>query len=214
MLGGVSHLSRAWRALIPGSSSPAAVSRVGDDLLIRWREPHRYYHTVDHLSAVLAVIDEFGDRAADTVAVALAAWFHDAIYDPHRLDNEEASALLAESSLPDLGVPPDQVAEVARLVRLTASHDPIPGDRNGALLTDADLAILGAAPEAYRAYARAVRQEYAFVPEAAFAAGRGGVLQGLLALPRLYHVPALRDRWEDQAKHNISSELAALFSAI
>jgi predicted metal-dependent HD superfamily phosphohydrolase len=203
-------LLHAWQSLLPSSAPPGAVTRVGQNLLDRWQEPQRHYHTVDHLAAVLRVVEDHASHAADATAVALAGWFHDAVYDPRRVDNEEASALLAEAVLPGLDVTAARVAEVARLVRLTASHDPIPGDRNGGLLTDADLAILASPARAYQAYIRAVRAEYAFVPDAAFSAGRAGVLHNLLNLPRLFHTPALRDRWEDPARGNITEELAML----
>jgi predicted metal-dependent HD superfamily phosphohydrolase len=206
----VSDLLHAWQSILPASAPPSGVTRTGEDLLVRWGERHRYYHTVEHLQAVLWVIDEQAATAQDVTAVRLAAWFHDAIYDPRRVDNEEASALLAEAVLPDLDVPAAQVAEVARLVRLTASHDPMPGDRNGGLLTDADLSILAATPESYRAYTIAVRREYAHLPDAAFATGRAAVLNNLLGLPRLFHTPVLRERWEEPARMNITWELAAL----
>ncbi|MGH7753799.1 MAG: HD domain-containing protein [Gemmatimonadales bacterium] len=206
----MSDLLLAWRDALPVSAPESAASRVGDDLLTRWGEAHRHYHTVAHLSAVLRIIDDYSDRAADAGAVKLAAWFHDAIYDPQRVDNEEASALLAEATLPDLGVDAARLAEVARLIRLTASHDPLPGDRNGGLLTDADLAILAAEPQVYRAYTLAIRREYAHIPDDAFEAGRAAVLHNLLALPRMFHTPVLRDRWEEAARHNISWELSAL----
>ncbi len=192
-------------------SAPASLAaRVGEDLLSRWSEPHRHYHTVNHLGIVLTVVEEQAERAEDPTAVRLAAWYHDAIYDPHRVDNEEASAILVEATLPELGVAPDRVAEVARLVRLTASHDPIPGDRNGGLLTDADLCVLASPPEVYLAYTAAVRREYGHVPDAAFVAGRAAVLQNLLSLPRLFHTPTLRDRWEDTARANMTRELSSL----
>jgi predicted metal-dependent HD superfamily phosphohydrolase len=210
MLVAVSDLLHAWRDALPPAATMAAVSRVGDDLLARWTEPHRHYHTVDHLQAVLAVVNDNTDTAADPMAVKLAAWFHDAIYDPTRVDNEEASALLAESVLPELRVAMAQVSEIARLVRLTATHDPMPGDRNGGLLMDADLAILAAPPDTYRAYTVAIRREYAHLDDATFAAGRAGVLANLLALPRLFHTTALRDRWEDVARHNVNAELASI----
>jgi predicted metal-dependent HD superfamily phosphohydrolase len=206
----VSDLSHAWRAALPASAPSGAVSRALDDLLARWNEPHRHYHTAEHLANVLAVLEEHADRASDPDAVILAAWYHDAIYDPQRVDNEEASALLAEATLPTLDVLDAQVAEVARLVRLTATHDPIPGDRNGGLLTDADLAILAADSATYLAYTQAVRAEYSYVPDAAFAAGRAEVLHHLLALPRLFHTPVLRDRWEEVARANITVELTTL----
>jgi predicted metal-dependent HD superfamily phosphohydrolase len=206
----MSDLLDAWREALPASVPAGVAHRSGEELLARWAEPQRHYHTVDHLAAVLHVIDEHHNLAADTDAVRLAAWFHDAVYDPHRVDNEEASALLAEAGLPALQVTADRVAEIARLVRLTAGHDPAPGDRNGSLLTDADLAVLASAPETYRAYAVAVRREYAHVPDAAFAAGRAGVLENLLSLPRLFHCQQLRERWEETARHNVSAELTAL----
>jgi predicted metal-dependent HD superfamily phosphohydrolase len=210
MLGGVNELLQAWRATLPASAPAGLVTRTGENLLARWSEPQRHYHTVAHLSVVLAVIDEHAGRAGDPTAVRLAAWYHDAVYDPKRVDNEEASALLAEAALPELDVPTDRVTEVARLVRLTASHDPIPGDRNGGLLTDADLCVLASPPEVYQTYTAAVRREYAHVPDHAFAAGRAAVLNNLLSLPRLFHTPVLRERWEDMARANITRELATM----
>lgn len=206
----MSDLIDAWRDALPASALSRTAAAAGEELLARWSEPHRRYHTVDHLVAVLHVVDDHAHRAADPNAVRLSAWFHDAVYDPHRMDNEEASALLAEGMLPALGVGPAQLAEVARLVRLTAGHDPMPGDRNGGLLTDADLAILAATPDAYRAYTAAIRQEYAHVPDAAFVTGRAAVLENLLGLRRLYHTAELRERWEDAARLNLSWELTGL----
>jgi predicted metal-dependent HD superfamily phosphohydrolase len=206
----VSDLLQAWRDALPRSAPAALATGVGGDLLARWSQPQRHYHTVNHLRVVLAVVDEHAAHAEDATAVRLAAWYHDAVYEPTRVDNEEASALLAEAALPGLDVPPDRVAEVARLVRLTASHDPIPGDRNGGLLTDADLSVLASPAEVYAAYTAAVRREYAHVPDAAFVVGREAVLTNLLALPRLFHTPDLRDRWEDLARSNIARELGGL----
>jgi predicted metal-dependent HD superfamily phosphohydrolase len=212
MLVVVADLLTSWRQALPAAAPAEPAARVGAELLRRWSEPHRHYHTTSHLAVVLGVIDEHAGHATDPDAVRLAAWFHDAIYDPHRVDNEEASALLAEATLPALGLPAERVAEVARLVRLTATHDPAPGDRNGELLTDADLAVLASPQDAYLAYTAAVRREYAHVSEPQFVAGRAAVLHNLLSLPSLFHVPALRERWEDVARTNLSRELTALRS--
>ncbi|MFF2809457.1 hypothetical protein ACFVT2_20185 [Streptomyces sp. NPDC058000] len=182
------------------------------NLLDRWAEPQRHYHTTDHLTAVLARIDELAAHADDLPAVQLAAWFHDAVYRPDRSENEERSAALAERALPELGIAPPRTAEVARLVRLTVTHDPAPDDRNGAVLCDADLAVLAGSPDAYATYAAAVRTEYGFVPDPDFRAGRAAVLRQLLALPRLFRTPQGHDRWEQPARHNLSTELALLES--
>ena len=185
---------------------------LGDDLVARWAEPHRRYHTLDHLVRVLDGVDEFGGYADDVAAVRFAAWFHDAVYDSGAAsaDNEELSARLAEAELPAVGVPGERVAEVARLVRLTKGHEVADGDRNGAVLCDADLAVLGGASEAYAAYAQAIREEYAEVPDDQFRSGRTAVLRGLLELPALFRTPVGAKRYEARARANMEAEIARL----
>ncbi|MTE19611.1 hypothetical protein F0L17_10820 [Streptomyces sp. TRM43335] len=193
-----------------GAPSPYAYA---DDLLARWAEPHRRYHTTDHLIAVLDRIGLLSAHCEDPEAVAavtLAAWFHDAVHLPDRSTNEERSARLAERALPEAGVPPRLAAEVARLVRLTVTHDPAPGDTGGEVLCDADLAVLAGTPREYAAYAAAVREEYASVPDDAFRVGRADVLRRLLGLPRLFRTPYGHDHWEHDARRNLTTELELL----
>ncbi len=173
-------------------------------------EPTRRYHNVHHLEHVLASLDLVAATASDQTAVAVAAWFHDAIYDVRRDDNEEQSARLAESVLRPLCVPALSVEEVARLVRLTRTHDPAPGDANGEALCDADLAILGSPEGAYAEYVARVRAEYAHVDDGTFRAGRSAVLRQLLDLPLLFRTPEGHRRWEAAARANVESELARL----
>ncbi len=179
----------------------------------RYAEPHRRYHDSRHLDAVLRHVEDLAAEAADPTAVRLAAWFHDAVYEPARDDNEAASAELARVLLGGTGFAPGLVTEVGRLVLLTAGHRPEPGDRNGAVLCDADLAILGADPGDYDAYAREVRQEYAHVPAPAFAAGRAAVLRGLLEQRPLFRTTTGAARWESAARANLTRELTALGAA-
>ncbi|MFI8289478.1 hypothetical protein ACIGBL_10030 [Streptomyces sp. NPDC085614] len=185
----------------------------GRNLLARWAEPQRRYHTVDHLRAVLDRIDELADlggEGGELELVRLAAWFHDAVYRPDRSENEERSAVLAEKALTEAGLTVHEVAEVARLVRLTASHDPAEGDINGEALCDADLAILASTPDTYARYTAAVREEYAFVPEDAFREGRAVILRHLLSLPRLFRTPYGAAAWESAARGNMEREFKAL----
>ncbi|MBL1078991.1 metal-dependent phosphohydrolase [Nocardia sp. 2] len=198
-------LLERWNALA-GAGARAA----GEDLVRRYGETHRRYHTVDHLAAMLAVIDDLAADAADVDAVRYAAFFHDAVYAVDRGDNEERSAVLAETVLPALGVSAERVAEVARLVRLTSGHHPDPADRNGGVLCDADLAILAADESGYAAYTAAVRAEYAHVPDELFRKGRAAVLQGLIQQERLFRTPTGRARYEVAARANLAAELAAL----
>lgn len=206
-------LRESWRRTlltVRGGAERPDPAPYADDLLRRWSEPQRRYHTLAHLAAVLGHIDVLEAYADDPDAVRLAAWFHDAVYLPERSENEERSARLAERALPEAGVSEERTAEVARLVRLTVTHDPADDDRDGQVLCDADLAILASPPSAYAAYTAAVREEYHFVPSEAFRDGRAAVLRQLLDLPRLFRTPYGREKWEATARYNITSELEML----
>ncbi|MCP3783902.1 metal-dependent phosphohydrolase [Micromonospora sp. A3M-1-15] len=208
------ELMERWRdaARSAGATDPAGVERAGARLLAAWREPHRHYHTVTHLRAVLDVVDAYAGSARRPDLVRLAAWCHDAVYDPRAGGdaNERASAELAGELLTAAGLPAAAVTGVRRLVLLTAGHAVGPDDPDGALLCDADLAVLAAPPADYDRYAAAVRREYAHVPDPGFRAGRAAVLTGLLALPALYRLPEPHARWESPARANLTRELATL----
>jgi predicted metal-dependent HD superfamily phosphohydrolase len=199
-------------AALPPGTDPAAAATIARDLLERWAEPHREYHTGDHLAATLSIVDANARLADDLMAVRLAAWFHDAIYDPAAAPggNEAASAALAIQYLAILDVDEARADEVARLVRLTAEHDPVPGDRNGCLLADADLAVLATEEPVYDAYAAAVRREYGHVPDPLYRAGRIRVLDHLLALPELYRVVPAQAEWTAAAHANLLRERSRL----
>ncbi len=183
-----------------------------DLVVAAYADPARGYHDTEHLASVLARLDELAAAGVgfDRLPVLLAAWFHDAVYDGER-DAEERSAAWAEDALP-AHLDPAVVAEVARLVRLTETHDPAAGDRNGCALSDADLAILASPREQYDAYAAAVRVEYAHLDEETFRQGRAAVLAQLAAKPRLFRTDYASVRWEDPARANLERELAALSS--
>ncbi|TDC71603.1 metal-dependent phosphohydrolase [Micromonospora sp. KC606] len=210
----MTELIERWRAAMRGAGATAddrTLDRAGGELLTRWWEPHRHYHTVRHLTAVLDVVDGYATQVGRPDLVRLAAWCHDAVYDPRAGGdaNERNSAALAGTLLGRSGVPAAGVAEVRRLVLLTAGHAVAADDREGALLCDADLAILAAPPQAYDAYAAAIRREYAHVPEPDYRAGRARVLASLLALPALFRLPPLA-AGEAPARANLTRELAAL----
>ena len=192
-----------WRGLVDDEAA-------GRELLARWSEPHRRYHDIDHLRAVLHAIDELARHASDADAVRLAAWFHDAAYRGRPGRDERESAELAASILPSLGVEAAHVAEVIRLVELTATHQPAPADANGAVLCDADLAVLGGDPDAYAAYAAAVRAEYEHVPDGEFRTGRIAVLERFAFRNPLFHTSTAQNRWEQIARRNIDTELSLL----
>lgn len=198
---------RRWERDFPGRSA------LGQELVRRYGSVSRSYHDARHLLEVLDAVDAMTEEADDLEAVRLAAWFHDAVYDVRAPDNEERSAELAESVLPAYDVNDATVAEVARLVRLTETHDPHVGDRNGEVLCDADLAILASDESRYATYVDGVRAEYRHVDDKTFAIGRAAVLRQLLALSRLFRTKHGQATWEDRARSNVTRELDELTTA-
>lgn len=195
-------LLNRWNSVMPGHDGLFL------DLLDRWGEEHRKYHGRTHLLAVLEALDVLTEPEEPPRTVVLAGWFHDAVYHGIAGQDEEDSAVLAEERLHDAGLPPADIAEVARLVRMTADHRPEPGDRDGALLSDADLSVLGGEPEEYARYVSAVRQEYGHIGDADFAAGRAAVVRHLLGLDPLFHTRRARELWLEAARRNLAGELS------
>lgn len=201
----VDALRRRWSTRHP------AMSHVGALLVARYADPSRVYHELTHLSDVLDRIDDLADECPDPTLVELAGWFHDAVYDVRRADNELASADLATALLTPY-LTGEQVGEVARLVLLTRDHAVTDGDANGAVLCDADLAVLAGGPSAYRDYTERVRREYAHVSDDDFRSGRDDVLRRLLALSALFHTRHGTEHWEQPARANLQRELTTLLT--
>lgn len=185
---------------------PARWEPEGAAILAGWREPHRRYHDASHLARCLRGLQAVRAVAADPDHVELAIWLHDAVYDPTAADNEARSAAWAERVLAAVDLPDD--GRVTRMILATRhAAEPAPGD--DALLVDIDLSVLGASRRVYARYARAVRAEYSFVPEEAWRVGRGRVLAGFLALPRIFRTPSFTGL-EAAARENLAWEAAGL----
>lgn len=194
---------------MPKTSATAAL----DELIRAYSEPGRHYHNLDHIAALLELLDRHGNDLRTRDAVELAIFFHDAVYVPTRPDNEAASAALARARLTQLGVGDALVSEVEHLILATrhgASLADADSDPDLALLLDLDLSVLGAERAAYAAYARAIRSEYAIVPDDLYRPGRRRVLAEFLARPRIYATPRLRDLWEVTARSNLQWERTTL----
>ncbi|MEY4555102.1 MAG: hypothetical protein RL093_221 [Pseudomonadota bacterium] len=184
---------------------------VRDELIARYGEPHRRYHTMTHIEDCLAQVaasTDFSDEQRSLLDAAI--WFHDAIYDATRHDNEAESAKLAVERLSSAGAAPAFVDEVSRLILLTAGHSVEDDDAIGARLVSIDLSILGARPERYDAYAAAIRHEYGHVPEPLYRAGRAAILGRFLESGRLFADPVWAERFEAPARANLAREIVAL----
>lgn len=182
-------------------------------LLAAWREPQRHYHTLQHLEECLALFDALREEARRPAELALALWFHDAVYDVRAHDNEARSAQWAVQALQAAGLARESCARVEALIMATCHGAAPPPDLASpaaadiALLTDIDLAILGAPTARFAEYERQIRAEYAWVAPAVYLVKRRAVLQGFLARPQLYATPLLHARLERQARHNLTNAI-------
>jgi predicted metal-dependent HD superfamily phosphohydrolase len=179
------------------------------ELLARYAEPHRAYHSQQHLGECLTLFGEMRGLAERPAEVEIALWFHDAIYDVHRHDNEALSADWARKALLGAGAAAEVAERVAALV-LATRHSVAPATPDEQLLVDIDLAILGAVPARFAEYEAQIRIEYAHVPVEVFNDKRGAILAGFLDRPVLYATPALRQRFEAQARANLQAALGAM----
>lgn len=213
-------LISAWNRAVVGAgatASPDEIEKVGESLLDRWSEPGRHFHNVRHLTDVLARVDELAEETHEPDLVRLAAWYHGAIFDAadgpsyaHRGgEDEAASAVLARQELTDLGVPPAAVDRVVELVVALVRHNPTAADFDCAVLCDADLAMLAAEPQRYKAYLEEVRAEYAHLPVEEFVRARIAILRRLEGRTKLFASP-LGAAWEESARQNVGAELHRL----
>ncbi|KAF1055076.1 MAG: hypothetical protein GAK43_00505 [Stenotrophomonas maltophilia] len=192
-----------WQTLWQQLGAPAP-SGSFEHLQQAYTQPDRHYHGSAHILACLRHFDTWRSLAQAPATVELALWLHDVVYDTHRQDNEAASAELASQWLQAAGLSP--LSATVQAMILATRHDAVVSEADAALVVDLDLAILASPAPSYRAYAQAVRAEYAWVPEAAFRAGRGKLLTQLLALPQLYQRAELRQHWEAPARANLQAE--------
>lgn len=203
----VSALQKRWNRvaapLLPNQQA------TWQQLASHYSEPHRHYHTLDHVAACLNWLDQYHHLAEDPLCLELALWAHDVIYDPRASDNEARSADWFAQHFADSDLTDQQRARVHELILATIHPHP-PTDPDMALLQDIDLSILGADAELYDRYEGWIRQEYDFVPEAAFRKGRSAVLQSFLDQEVIYHTAEARERLELRAGENLSRALENL----
>ena len=218
------RLMRAWDSLLPGYTA------LGENLLARYEQPHRKYHTSVHLSEMLTALKTLYKRhhTATPRAVLLAAWFHDAVYEANPGEDEAASADLARTALTPLAstgsLTNREVTAIAHLIELTASHqlaDGIEEYTSGALtradaafFLDADLAILAADSPRYTRYVAGVRAEYAHYAPDAFTRGRAAILQGFLNRTAIYASDTAHLLWDAPARLNLRTELEGYRAAL
>jgi predicted metal-dependent HD superfamily phosphohydrolase len=196
------NLSRAWSGL--GLAPP--LDDLQAALVTAWSEPHRAYHTLQHLEECLALLASVDPEAH---AVEVALWFHDAIYDTHASDNEARSAEWAAREVAASGGDAALVARVTKLIDATR-HNAVPVDDDDKLMVDIDLAILGSNETRFREYEGQVAREYAWVPREIYVRERKKILQSFLDREHIYATEMFRERFEANARRNLAWSIETL----
>ena len=223
------RLLRAWEAAFAPrlEKAPATfqqqVAELGESLLQAWEQPHRAYHHSGHLSQMLTDLDRlyaYRTQGSTPLALVLAAWFHDAVYEGAPGEDERRSEQLANISLEPLVtaglLSGDELQMVSLLVRATATHKlpesaDLPAGYEPAdiqFFLDADMAILAADSARYRRYLRGVRSEYSHFDDEAFRAGRMTFLRLILGRKRIFLSEEGLQLWEEPARANLQAELS------
>lgn len=197
--------ARVWTAL--GVGCPPRETY--EDLVRHYCEPHRAYHNCQHLEECLHVRRRINAACHAPAEIDLALWFHDAIYDPLRRDNELRSAQWLDDVARDSGLGDETRHRLHGLIMVTR-HDGTPASEDEAVLVDTDLAILGAPAERFEEYDRQVRREYRYVPLFMYRRKRRQVLEGFLARERIYTTVPYFNAFEQQARLNLARAIDRL----
>lgn len=205
----VEELLESWQWMWRAVGSCSDGRPVFDALIASYSQPHRRYHTLQHLLECVRTFETASTVCAEPAEVEAALWFHDAIFDIPAHDNEERSAAWVHRALTEAGVPSERAARVQQMV-LATTHVAMPPAGDACVVVDVDLAILGAAEPRFLESQEQLRDEYAAVPEETYRARRKDILRSFLSRPSIYSTARFRDTLEIAARRNLTKALAKL----
>jgi predicted metal-dependent HD superfamily phosphohydrolase len=198
-----------WRKLWARLGAAVTDELLFYDLTARYSEPHRRYHTLQHLDECFEKLADLKAEAVHPDEVELALWFHDAVYDTRRQDNEENSADWARSTVFAAGLATPVAARIHTLVMATR-HNAVPSGTDEQILVDVDLSILGSRPERFNEYENQIRDEYSWVPGMVFRSERRTILKEFLERPTIFSTQKFIEAYEAQARQNLERSIKKL----
>lgn len=187
---------------------PATAQKLAGQIIDAIQENGLPYHNLAHVHQTLSFAQTWGSLTDRLDTVLLALWFHDLIYDPQKKDNEAKSAAALKAWLAPTPVSPAIIQQGAAMIMATQNHSA--ADAATGLVVDADLSILSSPPNVYSKYSAAIRQEYSWVDDQSYRAGRLAVLLRFLERPAIYFHRPIADLLEADARRNLSWEIYTL----
>jgi len=201
-----------WMSFIKeAGSTPEAslVSSCFDNLVTRYTEPHRRYHTLEHIVSMLDEFMEVRIFLISPLSVQGGIWFHDVIYDVHSNCNEEASAQYAYAELVQLGVSESLILTVCHMIRVSDhKSSSLFESLDTQLFLDLDVAILGKSWSEFLVFESGIRYEYQHVPELVYCRERIKVLEALSS--QLYMTEYGKQSYQLAASRNLKRMIAIL----
>ena len=179
-----------------------------DKISSLYGEEHRSYHNLAHIEDCL-LKSELCPLSRDIDILSCAIWFHDVIYDPQKVDNEQESALVAEKFLKSQSINTNFISRVGEVIMSTLHRVPPKNDVE-AYMMDIDVSILGAPEVQYSAYCHNIRQEYKSVPWTVYVENRIKILKMFLKRKDIYFTPNFNNRLGSNARINIEKEINIL----
>ena len=198
-----------WQTLWQKLSAPRIPVEALSELMRAYSSPDRSYHNFTHIRDCLSLFDQTSFLAIHPAEVELAIWFHDAVYDARRSDNEQKSADWAEAVVSQTGLSREIAKRVVSSILATRHREEVT-DADAQLLVDVDLSILGSDPTVFWQYEENIRKEYAWVAEDIFQRERVKILRGFLDRQHLYYHREYRERFEVRARTNLEQAITRL----
>ncbi len=198
-----------YKKLSQYSQDTADINGTFDELSKLYSSPKRYYHDITHITNLLKLWESNKNKLGDEEIVYLVIWFHDAIYDSWKSDNEELSAEMAKEFLIKINYPIYKIDKIVQYILATKTHESN-GDPDLNFFLDFDLSILGADETIYDIYAQQIRDEFSFYPNFLYNRGRRKVLNAILEKKSIYKTDEFKALLENQARLNIQRELDSL----
>jgi predicted metal-dependent HD superfamily phosphohydrolase len=207
----IQRLKKRWLSLSVKNGVYFQASEF-NDVCEKYTTPQRHYHTLKHINSCLNLFDKIKHEFKDSLAIELALWLHDVIYNPKKDNNEEMSSLYARELLSRVGAKDTLIENVSHLI--AATKHPYPADTmEEKYIIDIDLSILGTAMEEYDQYSAQIRKEYSYIPAFLYYRGRKKLLESFLSQNSVFNTEYFTHKFEHQARTNIKREISQLKSS-
>jgi len=182
-------------------------SQCWDEVEKKYSSKTRHYHNLQHLENMITELNTVEQQVTDLDTLLFAIYYHDIVYKPTKSNNEHQSALLFKKRIEKTYFA--KLLECMAQIEATKEHKPTT-DNDTNILLDLDLSILGKNPKTYKTYCENIRKEYQVYPDFMFRKGRKKVLQSILQLDSIYKTNFFKQKYETQARENLSLELNQL----